>query len=271
MNKNYQAEEVKNVDGLFDFQEQRKDEFRYFGYAPIGKHDYTITSFSEGSFWNLYKFVEQTTTDQKYMWSGNEQVWVPEQRLFNRYLGYIISEIIDQRNKLLNSQKNLSLNEPKLLRELESLEQSLDTIIKFYDADKKVYFQGYLAPAILPEIGEKAKEVKSVIVKDKKAFPKYVNDYSNAKESYEQAKYNYEQKSRFGKLMAKVNGEYKKLQEARINYGSFNAIEVRPIGDGPYLGITDPLKQFRSIDSISAKYQREIDSNEEETDITRKL
>lgn len=77
-------------------------------------------------------------------------------------------------------------------------------------------------------------------------------------------------KSRFGKLMAKVNGEYKKLQEARINYGSFDGAVLADFNE-PYLGITDPLKQFRSIDSISAKYQREIDSNEEETDITRKL
>ncbi len=258
-----ELKEVKTVQDLFDFQELRdRNQFRY---DPIGRKDYSISSFNKQEFDNLLDFVIKTAEDKKYMWNKEYTPAYYEMQLFNRYLGYIISEIIKTRNKLVSNKTISGVdNIYKHMSYLETLEESITTIVNLYNNKTERYFGSTRMVAIADSIGQKALEIQKAIQRDQEILPQYIENYQNAQAEYRKAKSEYENQSRFKKVVARINGEKKNYDDANRNYNQYTAYSVRALDQKPLNNYSNPLNEFEGLDlDSSSKYIDEFNNDGE--------
>ena len=146
---------------------------------------------------------------------------------------YIINQIIKKRNELIRSKDDVR-------RELNNLVNSLDLI---FTSSKIINVAGIDVSFIDPVLTRKSLEVINLLSEDIKYLPEYITSYDSALKEYRDLKEKYESKSLFSRMVMKLTGKTKEIDNAldkvkaydgegiESEYGFSEAINVPVLGD----------------------------------------
>ena len=123
---------------------------------------------------------------------------------------FFINSIITKRNELVRYKKDTRT-------ELHRLSEGLEKVIL---EPREIEVGGYKVSFDNKVLKDKANEIIELIKSDIPLVPKYVNAYWQARKKYSDLKEEYESKSDFAKVVARFNGEKRKLSkaEAKVKY-----------------------------------------------------